>query len=217
MAPPPHTWHRHLPLIAGGAIVLLVAALLVWFVSYMLSHNGSGPQRSVEQHITMVRPPPPQETPPPPPPPPDKVEQPIEPPEPQQAPEQADNAPAEQLGLDAEGAAGSDGFGLAARKGGRDLVGNGTGAFVWYTTLVKDSIMQALSEDGRVRKGSYQVSVKVWLGGDGRVERISLASSTGDRARDSAIESALQKVGKVREAPPLEMPQPITLRIVSRG
>jgi protein TonB len=170
----------------------------------------------VEQKVTMIRPPPP---PPPPPetPPPEKIEEPVNPPEPQQAPEQADNAPSEQLGLDADGAAGSDGFGLAARKGGRDLVGTGSGAFVWYTTLVKDSILQALTDDARVRKGAYQVSVRVWLGTDGRVERIKLAGTSGNRALDSAIEGALARLDKVREAPPLEMPQPITLRIVSRG
>jgi protein TonB len=151
------------------------------------------------------------------PPPPVELEQPPKAPEPQQAPEQADEAPSEQLGLDAEGAAGSDGFGLAARKGGRDLVGTGTGAFVWYTTLVKDSILQALSDDERVRKGSYQVSVRVWLDASGHVDRIKLAGTSGNRTLDSAIENALTRLEKVREAPPLEMPQPITLRIVSRG
>jgi len=216
MSSKPGKWRRRAPLIAGAALIAVVTGLLVWLVRYMVSQHGT-PQRVVEQRITMLRPPPPPPEAPTPPPPPEKVEQPIEPPAPQQAPEQADNAPSEQLGLDADGAAGSDGFGLAARKGGRDLVGSGTGAFVWYTTLVKDSVLQALSDDGRIRKGSYQVNVRLWLAADGRVERVALASSTGDRARDSAIESALQKLGRVREAPPLEMPQPITLRIVSRG
>ena len=216
MSSKPGKWRRRAPPIAGAALIAVVTGLLVWLVRYMVSQHGT-PQRVVEQRITMLRPPPPPPEAPTPPPPPEKVEQPIEPPAPQQAPEQADNAPSEQLGLDADGAAGSDGFGLAARKGGRDLVGSGTGAFVWYTTLVKDSVLQALSDDGRIRKGSYQVNVRLWLAADGRVERVALASSTGDRARDSAIESALQKLGRVREAPPLEMPQPITLRIVSRG
>jgi protein TonB len=208
-------WQRHLPVLIGALIVVLAAGLLIWLVRNMLAHKDTGPKRMVDQKITMVRPPPPPVTPPPPPP--EKVEQPLEAPEPQQAPEQADEAPAEQLGLDAEGAAGSDGFGLAARKGGRDLVGTGTGAFVWYTTLVKDSILQALSDDERVRKGSYQVSVRVWLDASGHVDRIKLAGTSGNRTLDSAIENALTRLEKVREAPPLEMPQPITLRIVSRG
>jgi protein TonB len=120
------------------------------------------------------------------------------------------------LGLDADGVAGSDGFGLAARRGGREI-GLGGSAFAWYTTMLKDSILDVLSEDERVRRGSYQVTVRVWLTSTGQIERIRLASTSGNRDLDTAIEEALQKVGKVREAPPIEMPQPITLRIVSRG
>lgn len=209
-------WQQYFPVVTGTLIVLVVAVLLIWSVSNMLNNKDNGPKRAVEQKITMIRPTPPPEAPPPPPPE-EKIEEPIEQLEPEQAPEQADAAPAEQLGLDADGAAGADGFGLAARKGGRDLLGTGTGAFVWYTTLLKDSILQTLSDDERVRKGSYQINVKVWLTSDGRVERIQLASTSGNRDLDGAIENALTRLGKVREAPPLEMPQPITLRIVSRG
>lgn len=210
-------WQRYVPAVAGTLIVVLVAGLLIWSVRNLLNNKSDGPQRVVEQKITMIRPPPPPDVPPPPPPPEEKLEEPLEQHEPEQAPEQADAAPAEQLGLDAEGAAGSDGFGLAARRGGRDLVGSGSGAFVWYTSMLKDSIQEVLSDDERVRKGSYQVNVKVWLASDGRVERISLASTSGNRELDSAIENALTHLGRVSEAPPLEMPQPVTLRIVSRG
>ena len=96
-----------------------------------------------------------------PPPPEEKIEEPL----PQDTPEEAppdDAAPAEQLGLDAEGVAGSDGFGLAARKGGQGL-GLGGAAFAWYTALLKDSILDALSADERLRKGTYQLTVRVWL------------------------------------------------------
>jgi protein TonB len=83
--------------------------------------------------------------------------------------------------------------------------------------MLKDSILNALSEDERVRKGNYRITVRVWVDGDGRVERTQLADSTGNRDLDSAIEHALGRIGRLREAPPLEMPQPVTLRIVSRG
>jgi protein TonB len=177
--------------------------------------KDEGPKRQTAQVIQMIRPPPPPPDQPPPPPPEEKVDEPLpqDTPEPEQAPEAAP----EQLGLDADGAAGADGFGLAARRGGRDLVGSGTGAFVWYTTMVKDAILDSLSGDERIRKGSYQVTVRVWLATDGRVERIRLAGTSGNRELDGAIEQALARLGRVREAPPLEMPQPVTLRIVSRG
>jgi protein TonB len=134
-------------------------------------------------------------------------------------PEAAEEAPpGEQLGLDAEGVAGGDAFGLAARRGGSDIIGGGGGAaFAWYTGMIKDGILDALSQDERVRTGNYRLTVRVWLASDGRVERIALADSTGDPQLDAAIEQALTRVRRLREAPPLEMPQPVTLRIVSRS
>ncbi|WP_052700215.1 hypothetical protein [Methylocucumis oryzae] len=84
------------------------------------------------------------------PPPPPKVEKPPEPevkneveqpePEPEEPlPDVADEPPPGDLGLDAEGTAGSDGFGLAARKGGRGLLGGGGGGdpYAWYGGLIK--------------------------------------------------------------------------------
>ncbi len=205
---------RYVPLLGGAAVVLVVVLALVWLIRGM-DGKPDGPKRQTAQVVQIVRPPPPPPDQPPPPPPEEKIEEPLpqDTPEPEQAPEQS----SEQLGLDADGAAGADGFGLAARRGGRDLVGSGTGAFVWYTSMLKDAILDSLSADERIRKGSYQVTVRVWLANDGRIERIRLAGSSGNRDLDSAIEQALGRVARVREAPPLEMPQPVTLRIVSRG
>jgi protein TonB len=195
----------------GVAAVLAVIGLIYW----ASNAKPEKPPRQVTQIVKIVRPPPPPPEQPPPPPPPEKIDEPLPKDTPEEKP--ADEAPqSEQLGLDAEGQAGGDGFGLAARKGGRDLLGGGA-AFAWYTTIVKDSVLEALSDDERIRRGSYSVTVKVWVGNDGRVENVKLASSSGNRDLDAAITSALGKLGKVREGPPLEMPQPVTLKIVSRG
>lgn len=202
---------------AGGtlAVIVVVGGLVLMIRSFL--ETPTKPQRPTAQVVQLVRPPPPPEEPPPPPPPPEeKIEEPLpqdQPDEPTPEPEQM----AEQLGLDAEGVAGADGFGLAARKGGRDLLGSGTGAFVWYTSMLKDSILDALSEDERVRRGSYSITVRVWLSSDGSIENVKLASTSGNRELDTAIEQALTRVHRVREAPPLEMPQPVTLKIVSRS
>lgn len=202
-------------LIVSVVVVAAVVALLIWIVVGMMEKKPDGPKRQTAQVIKIVRPPPPPDQPPPPPPPPEKVDEPL----PQETPEPTpqDDAPAEQLGVDADGTAGGDGFGLAARKGGRDLVGSGNAAFAWYTGMLKDTILDQLSEDEQVRTGSYAAVVRLWVAKDGRIERVKLAQSTGDRVRDQAIEASLAKLSRVREAPPLEMPQPITLRIVSRG
>jgi protein TonB len=170
----------------------------------------------VPQVVKIIRPPP--DVPPPPPPPPEeKVEEPL--PQDTPEPEPTDEAPpGAELGLDADGVAGGDAFGLAARRGGADIIGGGGGAaFAWYTGLIKDGILDALSEDERVRKGNYKLTVRVWLAPDGRVERIALVDSTGNAQLDAAVEQALGRMNRVREAPPLEMPQPVTLRIVSRS
>jgi periplasmic protein TonB len=209
-----HPFLRLVPLLGGVAIIALVVLVLIWVIRSM-QEQPDGPKRQTAQVVKIIRPPPPPPEPPPPPPPEEEIEEPL----PQETPEEAppdEAAPSEQLGLDAEGVAGGDGFGLAARKGGREI-GLGGAAFAWYTSMVKDSILDVLSEDERVRRGNYQVTVRVWLTSTGTVERIKLASTSGNRDLDAAIEHALEKMAKVREAPPLEMPQPVTLRIVSRG
>lgn len=212
----PSAFRRHLPTLIGAAIVALVVIGMVWLVKGMMNAKQE-PQRPQAQVVELIRPPPPPDEPPPPPPPPEeKIEEPLpqdQPEEPSPEPEQM----AEQLGLDADGVAGADGFGLAARKGGRDLLGTGTGAFVWYTSMLKDSLLDSLAEDERVRKGSYSITVRLWVAQDGRVENVKLMSTSGNRELDAAIEDALARIEKVREAPPIEMPQPITVRIVSRG
>jgi periplasmic protein TonB len=204
-----------LPLLGGTLLVAVVVFGLIWLIRGM--QKPDQPKRQVAQKIELIRPPPPppEQPPPPPPPPEEKIEEPL----PQETPEEAppdEAAPAEQLGLDAEGVAGSDGFGLAARKGGRDLLGTGGAAFAWYTNGVKDRILELLAEDERIRRKKYQVSISVWTRGDGSVERIKLRSTTGDAEIDGAIEENLQRLQRLMEAPPLEMPQPMIFRIVSK-
>ena len=204
-----------MPLLSGLVIVLVVIVGLLWVIRGM-QEKPEQPKRQVAQVVKLIRPPPPPPEPPPPPPPPEeKIEEPL----PQETPEEAppdEAAPAEQLGLDAEGVAGADGFGLAARKGGRDLLGTGGAAFAWYTSSLKDRILEMLSDDERIRKGKYQVTVSVWVRDDGSIEQIKLRSTSGDRALDQAIEETLRRMHRAQDAPPLEMPQPVTLRIVSK-
>jgi protein TonB len=110
---------KWLPL--GGAAVLV---LVLSGVSVALIRNMSGtaaPQQPLVQQISIVMPPPP--------PPPPEIQEPepveeleIEEPEPLVEDTNAE-APGEELGLDADGVAGGDAFGLRAKKGGRGLLG----------------------------------------------------------------------------------------------
>ena len=68
-----------------------------------------------------------------------------------------------------------------------------------------------------MRSGSYSVLVRVWVKADGSIEKIRLTQSSGSRERDKAIEDALTRIDRVSQAPPADMPQPISLRIVSRA
>jgi protein TonB len=180
--------------------------------------SAPAPTKPLVQEVHLIRPPPPPpDLPPPPPPPPEEK---VNVPDPQDKPDPTPSnepPPSEQLGLDAEGSAGGDEFGLAARKGGRDLLATGGSAFAWYAGLLKNEILDQLNAEKRARSGDYSVIVRVWVRNDGTVERVRLTQSSGNHERDQAIEAALARITRLSQAPPADMPEPISLRIVSRG
>lgn len=216
-----HKLQRNLPRVLAVAVVIGVGLGMVLLVRNML-HQQPPHNKPKVQQISLVQPPPP-------PPPPEKIDQP--PPEQQvqqevpqdQPPPDVPDAPPDdgpppgELGLDATGGAGGDSFGLVGRKGGRSLIGGGGGAgFRWYAGVIKQDITDQLSDNDDIRKRSYSLLVKIWIGRDGRVQRLELGSSTGSRELDHAIRTALLAMGRLKEAPPADMPQPVRLRITSR-
>jgi protein TonB len=203
---------RWVPVAIAGGGMLVAILLVVWWARTMMSQKAKKP-RDVPQVVQLIRPPP-QETPPPPPPPPEKIEEPL--PQDQPTPDQTPDSPSERLGLDADASAGSDAFGLAARKGGADLVGTGTAIFGRVNAQLSSAIQDALADDERVRKGNYAVVMKVWVARDGSVERATIIQGTGKREVDRAIEQTALHA-RLQEPPPLEWPQPVTLKIVSKG
>lgn len=200
-------------IIGGGIAALGFGSVLL--VRTVMS-DAPPAQKKVVQEIRVIRPPPPEQLPPPPPPPPEE-EVDVTEPEQQPDPVASNEPPPGNLGLDADGTAGGDAFGLLGRKGGRDLLGSGGSAYAWYAGLLKGEILDQLQEVKAARSGAYSVVVKVWVRSDGSVERIRLAQSSGDRARDSAIETALARIGRISQGPPADMPQPVSLKIVSRA
>ena len=121
----------------------------------------------------------------------------------------------DQLGLDADGGAGSDGFGLLGRKGGRGLLEglNSTKEFEWYTSPIASDIQNYLADHPEVKKGKYTIDVKLWLNNNGTIKSIRLADSTGDKKIDKNLQTALAEMTFSYDAPPENMPQPIRLRI----
>jgi len=207
---------RFLPIIVVGFAVTGTGVGAFALVRSFLHSTPPAPKQVI-QEVKLIRPPPPPpDVPPPPPPPEEKVDI----PDPQQQPDPTPSnepPPSEQLGLDAEGSAGGDAFGLLGHKGGRDILASGGSAFAWYAGLLKNEILEQLGADQQARNGSYTLEVRVWVRDDGTIERIHLNNSSGNHERDQSIEAALSRIGRLSQAPPADMPEPITLRIVSHG
>lgn len=211
-------WLRYGAIALGVAVVI---ALIVAAIMSFISPSGK-PRKAPVQQIAILR-----QQPPPPPPkaeerPPEikKEEVKIPPPEQEQTPKDADAKEAgKDLGVDAVGGAGGDGFGLVGRKGGKDLIGSSDGGrskYAFYTNMIQQQIQDELSRDKRLKSGGYRAVVRIWLGGDGRVQKVDLSGSTGDANLDGNLKNALSAI-TLNQPPPQDMPQPIRLRISSRG
>jgi protein TonB len=209
---------RHWPLIIVASCVTAVGGGAFALVSSFVS-GGSSPTKPIVQQIQLIRPPPPPpppETPPPPPPPEEKLSV----SDPQQKPDPTpsnDPPPSQQLGLDTEGGAGGDAFGLVGNKGGRDITAGGGNAFAWYAGLLKDAILEQLNDDRNVHSGSYRVTVRAWVRNDGSVERMEIVKGSGDASRDRAIEADLGRVKSIPQARPSGMPSVISFEVVAHG
>lgn len=207
----------YVPTIIGVVLIAVIVYFVVTTIMGFIENKPEKKQKKI-QPITLLKPPPP---PPPPPkqePPPEepeieeKIEEPE--PEPENLPDVSDEAPAESLGLDAEGGAGSDGFGLAARKGGRGLLAGNPNA--WFAGVVKNSVLDALMERDELRRRAYSAYISLWLDLDGTVLRYKLNRSSGDKRTDEAILAVLANLHRIGEAPPVGMKQPVKLKITSR-
>jgi periplasmic protein TonB len=206
--------YRFLPL-AVLAVVVLCAAIGVYLLVRSFLNAAPPPTKKVVQEIHVIRPPPPPpDEPPPPPPPEEKVD--VHEPDPEPDPTPSNEPPqSEQLGLDAEGGAGGDAFGLVGNKGGRDLLASGGNAFAWYGGLAKNEIASQLQAALGNVKGGCSVKIQVWIKEDGSVQARA-TSTSGDQACSKALESHLTGLTRISQAPPRDMPQPIQMRIDRR-
>ena len=203
----------------GGAVALVFVLGGAGAALIKLMSGTSAPQQPMVQQISIIQPPPP--------PPPPEIEQPepemeeLELDEPEPEPLADDSADmdeplGEELGLDADGVAGADGFGLLAKKGGRSLLGGGD-PHAWYAGILQRDLQAALADDDTVRgAGDYSVVISIWLTDDGFVQSSELLSSTNNPQVDAALRSVLSAGVQISREPPQDLPQPIRLRITSR-
>jgi len=212
------------PALAGLLFMVLFSAGVVWLVIDFIG-KAEPPDAPKVQKISLVKPPPPkpEEKPPEP----EKIvqEQPRQeevqleaPPTPDQ-PQDQGPPPGEQLGLDAEGGAGGDAFGLAARKGGRDITTLGAGGGDregWYGRLISRHFEESLRRSKRLQGTNYQVIAQVWFDGAGAVQRVRLNPGSGNADTDEALRAEILALPPLRDGLPADLPQPVRVRVASR-
>ena len=120
------------------------------------------------------------------------------------------------LAVDADGAAGSDGFGLEGNRNGRDLLNTGNGGGAYYSGLLQRQFFEALSRNRKVLKDDFRVVVKVWIGDDGRVQKAEVVNGSGNVQVDDLIRVTLLEMNPLKDVPPSSM-RPIQLRLSNRS
>jgi protein TonB len=209
----------------GAGVALAAFAGMVAWGALSLMQEGKATRKQVVQ-IAILKPPPPPPPPPPPenkPPPEPEVKQEVERPAPDE-PKQADEAPppGEQLKLEGAATGAGDGFGLGAGSG-RDIttIGGGGGGnraqHQWFAGQVQAYLQEQLQKNEKLRSADYRLVLKVWLHPDGTIDRYELVNGSGNPEIDRNLKVAMDGMGRVRQAPPPDLPQPIRLRVTSRG
>ena len=224
-------------------IVLFIFLSLAGGIIYLVSSDKGGGKKVFIAKVDLVRP----NTLPdkPPPPPKEKLPEPeIQKKEtivaPQdmspQASAKGDDKPAAEgpLGLDAQGGAGSDGFGLAARKGGRDVTTLGTGPRVGggkdmatllrqyapYTRLVEEDVnkivRKRLEDKGGIPKGKLEALAEIVLGNKGEITEARIVRSSGNNTMDGAVRDSL-KYARISQPLPEGCPRTMNIKITSQG
>lgn len=209
------------------AIAFLFGAFFL--LRALLMDDSQQRQRRI-QMVHLVKPPPPPKIKEPPPPPEVKKKEIIEPepePEPEETPEAQDDGPQDdQLGVDADGTAGSDGFGLKAKKGGAPLIGGGGSGLMsrysWYVRMIQEEIHEHVKENlesnGGIPEGKLQTLVRLVLGRRGELMDFELVGSSGNESMDKAVQAALKKIRRFREPLPGDMlGAAIKVKISSKG
>ncbi|WP_321417711.1 TonB C-terminal domain-containing protein [uncultured Desulfobacter sp.] len=217
------------------SISFLVFVCLCTFFFFTLKFflkNDSGVRKRQIQRVTLVKPPPPpkikEKLPEPEV---KKIEEIVEPEIEEQIEENMDDAmddtpPGEDLGLDADGTGGADGFGLKAKKGGRSLIGGSGGdksllkRYAWYTRMLQDEIREKvnsyLEDKADLPGGKHKMLLWIMLDDNGNMVLRSIPKSSGILKVDDAVEQAIAGL-RVSEMPPEDMPKLLKIRVTFKS
>ena len=215
----------------SGLVALMFLSAAVGAIKLLLSDDGNNRKRQI-QMVTLVKPPPPPKMKEKPPEPEVKKKEEIleqqEEPEPEAIDDMnEDQGPIdENLGLDADGSAGADGFGLRAKRGGRDLIGGRYSVagllrrYAWYTSMIQEDLRKKVNKhmesSGGIPKGTLVAYIKITLDEKGQITDLVLEDSSGNNKMDQAVKEALL-LTSVSEPPPSGMPKTVKLKISSKG
>lgn len=204
-------WRRY----RAGAVAALVLVGLAYGIFLVVHSGGSSRRRVLETVAIHLVPPPPIPVNPPPEPPKMVEEQKFQTPSDKPIDTPKDAPPQGPLALDTKGEAGGDAFGLGGKIGGSDFLNDGGGGtrFGHYAILMQDRITQSLHDDDKLNTEKFRVTIKVWLTGAGKIQRVQILHSTGDDGTDNRIEQVVADMPALPEAPPEDMPQPVIVRI----
>jgi len=230
--------HKKMPYqnwLVPGIIGLVLLAGIGFVVRVMVTDVGSRRKEQITT-INLLKPPPPEVKEKPPEPeipkeaPKQTIQTPVDTPQQNQPQDQSDNTPAgSDLGVDSEGGAGSDAFGLVGRKGGRAITLGGGGGMAQLNLLAKfgryvqqvqeeirDQVNRQLEREGGFPKGKYQTQVKITLSASGTVVAFRITSPSGQQRFDKAVREVLATI-RMNELPPEDMPKTMNIKIASQG
>jgi hypothetical protein len=222
-----------------GAICLFFLVVIGFIVKVVLSDVGTRNKEKIST-VTLLKPPP------------DVKDKPPEPEIPKEIPKQEiiqdiaqpqdtpqndqpqDDTPAgSDLGVEGEGGAGGDAFGLVGKGGkGRDItIGGGGGGggmnrlsllakYGWYTKKIQEEIKKQvkkkMDQEGGIPKGKFQTVIKIVLDPRGEIVRYHIVGASGNIKIDAALQATLGEI-RISEPPPAGMPAGMTLKITSQG
>lgn len=212
--------------------LLAVIALTVMMILIRVGIDRPSPRNatSAPQRVALVDPP---STPPAPPPEdspalPEPEDLPSDAPLDVSAPVAADSGPPaldENLGLEGDAEAGLDAFGLRAKRGGRDIMldvqaGGGrlnADAITAFASRLASELATDLREVPELRTADYEVRMRVWVDGAGRVARCEVLGTTGQPQVDSSLRQVMNRTTACVGPPPADFPNPVVLLVRSRG
>jgi protein TonB len=129
------------------------------------------------------------------------------------------------LGLEGDAEAGFDAFGLRAKRGGRDIMLDvqprgrpfNAAAVSSFASRLAAQLESDLRGVPELRTADYEIRLKVWVDGDGRVSRCEMLGSTGYREVDAHLDAVMDRTQVCVGPPPAEFPNPVVLLVRSRG